>query len=130
VGTKTDWVQLSQEALEDRRKGKRIKLQFDLEVVGADPDGRAYSVEARTLDVSEVGCSFEVARTLFPGEDVSLRVKRKNERATPQGADAVVFHIMWVKKEKDVYVVGAEMNIPGDPWKIAFPPKVSPVKPS
>lgn len=127
---KTDWAQLSEEALDDRRKGKRVKLRFELEVVGAEPDGRAYSVEAKTRDVSEVGCSFEVSRTLFPGEDVSLRVKRKSEPPATHGSGALVFHIMWVKKEKDVYVVGAEMIVPGDPWKIVFPPKVGHTKPS
>jgi hypothetical protein len=128
--TKTDWARLSEEAMEDRRKGKRVKLRFDLEVIGAEPDGRAYTMQASTRDVSEVGCSFEIARPMIAGDDVALRVKRKNEAGTVKGTGPLVFHVMWVKRERDLSVVGAEMIVPGDPWKIAFPPKIVNAKPS
>jgi hypothetical protein len=124
MGAKTDWANLLEETLEDRRKGKRVKLRYELEVVGADWEGKPYTMQASTLDVSEMGCSFEIARTLSPGEDVSLRVKRKDETGTQTSTGALVFHVMWVKKEKDLYVVGAEMVGHGNPWKIAFPPKI------
>jgi hypothetical protein len=128
MNVRIDWAELSEEALADRRKGKRIKLRYELDVTGEGADGEAYLMKAWTRDVSEVGCCFEIARTMIRGEIVSMRVKRKNHLGIPESTYPVAFHIMWAKQENELCIVGAEMVAPEGPWGLAFPPKVVPTK--
>jgi hypothetical protein len=130
MSVRIDWAELSEEALADRRKGKRIKLRYELDVSGENSDGNAYSMQACTRDISEQGCSFEIAHTIFRGDIVSLKVMRKNHLGIPETTRPVAFRIMWTVKEEELWVVGAEMIVPEGPWGVAFPPKIALTKPS
>jgi hypothetical protein len=123
------WAELSKETLTDRRKDERLKLQYDLDVSGLNPDGKSFSISARARDISRHGCSFEIARTMLGGEIVSLSVVRKNSLGIREATKPVPFRIMWVAKENELFVVGAEMVMPADPWGVDFPPKIVPPKP-
>jgi len=124
MNLKIDWADLSQEAAKDRREGSRVKLRYELEVCGRDSEGVAYKIHAYTNNISEKGCCFEVARTMFPGESISLRVLRKNRMGIADGTDPVPFRIMWVKQEGGLWIAGAMMILPEDPWNVSFPPRI------
>jgi hypothetical protein len=122
-----DWNQLATEARQDRREGKRVTLNYGLEVRGADDVGAFYVCTARTRNVSEHGCCFETGRKIKSGEVVSLQVKRRNPEGEKQTTRALMFRICWVTTEENLWIAGAEMAEPEKPWGIAFPPKVPPL---
>ncbi|HEV3218640.1 MAG TPA: PilZ domain-containing protein [Candidatus Acidoferrales bacterium] len=119
-----DWSQLSEEAREDRRQGKRVTLGYGLEVRGADEHGAFYVCAARTRNVSEHGCCFETATKIRSGEVVSLQVVRHEPNGEKQSTKALIFRVCWVTKEDGLWVAGAEMAEEEKPWGIAFPKKV------
>jgi hypothetical protein len=123
-----DWSQLSEEAREDRREGKRVGLNYEIEVRGADEHGTFYASTARTRNVSEHGCCFEVGRKIRQGEVVSLQVMRRNPNGEKQSTRALIFRICWVTQEENLWLAGAEMAEQEKPWGIAFPPKGTPLK--
>jgi hypothetical protein len=123
MATSIDWHQLTKEVRQDRRGGKRVTLNYGLEVRGADEQGAFYVCGARTRNVSEHGCCFEIERKINRGEVVSLQVKRSNAQGEKQSTKALIFRICWVTTEENLWIAGAEMAEQEKPWGIAFPPK-------
>jgi PilZ domain len=123
-----NWASLSSETLEDRRDGKRISLQFGLEVSGTDDAGSAFHVHGRTRNVSHHGCCFEVLRPIVQGEKLTLKVIRHNSAGEEEATDALPFRMAWVVKENELWVAGAEMVMLEAPWGISFPEKPSTTK--
>jgi len=126
---KIDWNQLSQEAREDRRRGKRVVLNYNLEVRGADEQGVYYVSMARTRNVSEHGCCFEIGRAVKQGEVVSLQVMRRGPGGGKESTKPMIFRLCWVARENDLWISGAEMTAQEKLWDITFPPKAPPLKP-
>ncbi len=123
MATSIDWKQLSEEARENRREGKRVTLIYGIEVRGADESGAFYACPARTRNVSEHGCCFEIERKIRQGEVVSLQVIRHDPNGEKQSTKALIFRICWVTQEENLWIAGAEMAEQEKPWGIAFPPK-------
>jgi hypothetical protein len=128
--TTIDWNQLSEEARDDRRDGKRVALNYGLEVRGADETGAFYTCAARTRNVSEHGCCFETGTKIRKGEVVSLQVVRHKESGEKQSTNALIFRICWVTQEGGLWVAGAEMAEQEKPWGIDFPQKKTPLNPA
>jgi len=116
-----NWSRLSNETLEDRRNGKRVTLQFELEIGGVDSAGAAFTVQGRTRNVSHHGCCFEVARPVAKGERLTLRVVRRNAHGVHESTDALPFRLAWVVQEEDLWVAGADMVRMEAPWGVTFP---------
>src|ERR1700689_2294999 len=106
---KINWASLSNETLEDRRDGKRVCLQFVLEVCGTDSNGAPFAIQGRTRNVSHHGCCFEVARCVVKGEKLALKVVRHNAEGAQETTDALPFCLAWVVQEQGLWVAGAEM---------------------
>ena len=123
-----DWEQLSEEAKEDRRIGKRVTLQFLLEISGKDAAKTDFHVKGRTRNVSHHGCCFELEHPVKRGDVLELRVLRHVAEGRVESTDPLAFRAAWVTREGEIWVVGAEMVAARGPWGIAFPPKVSKVK--
>ncbi|HUK31557.1 MAG TPA: PilZ domain-containing protein [Candidatus Acidoferrum sp.] len=128
MATSIDWNQLSEEARNDRRRGKRVTLKYGLEVRGADDRGAFYACAAKTRNVSEHGCCFEIERKIKQGEIISLQVMRRNAKGEKESTRALIFRICWVVQDDGLWVAGAEMAEQEKPWGIAFPPKGTPLK--
>ncbi len=126
--TSIDWNQLSQETRDNRRDGKRVALNYGLEVRGSDETGAFYACAARTRNVSEHGCCFETAMKIRKDEVVSLQVVRHKESGEKQSTNALIFRICWVVQEGGLWIAGAEMAEQEKPWGIDFPRKKTPAK--
>jgi hypothetical protein len=120
---KTEWKKLSQEALEDRRRGKRINLRFEIQVSGTDAKGADFRMGTHTQDISENGCCFASSKEMFKGELVRLGVIRRTASGAMEVKNPLRFRIQWVTLEKSMWVVGAEMLEVAKPWGVSFPPK-------
>lgn len=128
MSVQINWANLSNETLEDRRGGKRVSLQFGLEVSGTDATGEAFHVQGRTRNVSHHGCCFEVGRCIVQGEKLTLKVIRRSSTGVQESTEALPFRMAWVVQEEDLWVAGAEMVKLEAPWGISFPEKPVPAK--
>jgi PilZ domain len=128
MNVQINWASLSEETLEDRRDGKRVCLQFVLEVCGTDSSGARFAVQGRTRNVSHHGCCFEVARSIAKGEKLSLKVIRHNGSGAQETTEALPFSLAWVVKEEGLWVAGAEMLKVEAPWGLSFPEKPAAAK--
>jgi hypothetical protein len=124
---KIDWEQLSEEAKDDRRKGKRVPLEFSLEIMGKDNTDTEFHTRGRTRNVSHHGCCFALDRAVMRGDVLELKVLRRDSKGRVESTFPLPFRAQWVVKEGDLWVVGAEMVGAQGPWGMDFPPKVSPV---
>jgi hypothetical protein len=123
-----EWEQLSEEAKEDRRQGKRVTLQFSLEISGRDVAKTGFQVKGRTRNVSHQGCCFELGHEVMRGDILELRIVRHDTEGRVESTIPLPFRAAWVTREGEMWVVGAEMVAAQGPWGVAFPPKVPKVK--
>jgi len=123
MSVQINWSSLSNETIEDRRDGKRIALQFGLEVSGTDAAGAPFHIHGRTRNVSHHGCCFEVARCIVQGEKLLLKVIRRNSAGEQESTEVLPFRMAWVVQEENLWVAGAEMVKLEAPWGISFPEK-------
>jgi PilZ domain-containing protein len=128
MNVQINWASLSTETLEDRRDGKRVSLQFGLEISGTDASGAPFHIQGRTRNVSHDGCCFEVSRCIAQGEKLSLKVIRRNAHGVTEATEALPFRMAWVVQEEDLWVAGAQMVKLEAPWGITFPEKPATTK--
>jgi hypothetical protein len=128
MSAQINWANLSSETLEDRRGGKRVSLQFGLEISGIDAAGVPFHTQGRTRNVSHHGCCFEVGRRIAQGEKLTLKVIRRNSSGVQESTEALPFRMAWVVQEENLWVAGAEMVKLEAPWGISFPEKPAAVK--
>jgi hypothetical protein len=121
MNAQINWAGLSNETLEDRRDGKRVSLQFGLEITGVDAAGAAFTVHGRTRNVSHHGCCFEVTRPIVKGEQLTLKVIRPNAQGVRETTGALAFRLAWVLQEENLWVAGADMIRMEAPWGVTFP---------
>lgn len=121
----TDWEELSQEAQKDRRKGKRLPLTFPIAVSGFVKNGRMFGEATKTTDVSELGCRFTLKTPVASGDIVAIKLLSRRDGATPATAP-LLFRIVWVHRDGNLWNVGAFKLQPENIWHVAFPEKPRP----
>ncbi len=119
--TLTDWELLSREVMQDRRKGKRVCLNFPIEVSGFDRSGRLFSERTVTQDISEAGCRFKLKTKAERGDVVAVKLLSRRERPGPP-ARPLLFQIVWIKRDAEAWIAGALKLQPEDLWHMDFPP--------
>jgi hypothetical protein len=121
----TEWAELTKLVMEDRRRSKRVPLVFPIEVSGFDCSGRHFSKTAKTCDISEAGCRFQIKAQIEPGEVVAIQLIARSNDQAPAGK-AVLFQIVWVSRHPDCWEVGALKLQPESIWHMSFPPRDQP----
>ncbi len=116
----TDWEELSQEALKDRRKGKRVPLAFPIEVSGFDSTGRLFAEYTTTSNISESGCRFQVQTQLERGDIVAIKLLSRRNDLAP-ASKPLLFQIAWVTQEAEGWTAGALQLESENLWHMAFP---------
>lgn len=115
-------------AVHDRRRGKRLFLNYSVEISGVDEEGRTFVERTRTEDISETGCRFHTQVLLRSGDRIEIKVVPpggQNFAAEP----AQQFEVMWVEEKEKGWSIGARKCIKGKIWKVTFPPPKSPHDP-
>jgi hypothetical protein len=127
----TNWDELANELVGDRRRGKRLNLVFSIEVNGTDRAGATFTERTKTLDISESGCRIETALHLERGDIISIKL------LVPGGNQPDIepqyFRIMWVARKSvagtSTLTVGARKLDGEKLWKVSFPPVKSAADP-
>ena len=105
----------------DRRKAKRLFLNFSVEISGVDEKGQPFTDRTKTDDISATGCRLVTAIPLKCGDLVDIRLTApEGSRLPPEIAQQ--FEIMWVHPVKSGWSVGARKMQDGKIWKVSFPP--------
>jgi len=98
------------------RMTDRVALAIQIRIFGSDLEGRAFSEEARTLEVSRHGAMILVNRNLTPLEEILIRRERTGKEAPAQ-------IVGQVRKEPDGFVYGVRFLDPSiNLWEINFVP--------
>src|SRR5713226_2833225 len=118
----TDWEALSEEASQDRRKGKRIPLSYRIEVTGFDRAGRLFAEHTTTSNISEEGCRFVVKTPLQRGDVVAIKLMSREPSLPPQNR-SLLFQVAWIAREQDGWAVGALKLQPENIWHTACHPR-------
>jgi PilZ domain len=111
----TDVQRATSIASQDRRRESRAPLEFPIEVSGFDRFGRFHTEHTNTHDVSLMGCSFRMHMEVEKSAVLALRVVHPKD-TREAGSGTVLFHIVRVKRRRDVYDVGVMRLAPGNPW--------------
>jgi hypothetical protein len=115
-------------AIRDRRRGKRLFLNYSVEISGVDEEGRTFVERTKTEDISETGCRFHTHVPLRCGDRLEIKMLPPvglsfTEELTQQ------FEVMWVEEDDKGWSVGACKSTKGKIWKVSFPPPKSPHDP-
>jgi len=124
-----EWESLSQEAMQDRRQGKRVTLVFPIEVSGLDRSGRMFCERTVTSDISEVGCRFQMKTQPQRGDVVAIKLLSRRDAGAPE-SKALMFRVAWTARTADGWTAGALQLQPENIWHVGFPPKNPSKKPS
>lgn len=116
----TDWKHLSEEASKDRRRERRIRLTFPIEVSGFDRSGRYFSERTLTSDVSQSGCRFHLKSEVECSTVVAIKLVTR-ETGMPRSGRPLLFQVVRAACEKDGWSVGASSLQPENLWCVAFP---------
>src|SRR5277367_4092743 len=112
---------LEQERSVDRRRSKRVRLSFHIEVSGIDHKGQLFRDHVVTIDVSDRGCQFELAREIDVKAPISIQVVDRNG-APAHGSKPILFEAVRVEFSKGGRIVGAMQLQSANIWHMTFPP--------
>jgi PilZ domain len=129
TGSSNDVIELPGEIAEERRRGKRLYLNFSIEIKGVDHDGRPFIERTKTENISDMGCRIRTEVHLKAGDTVEIRIIPP-EGVAPPAEEAHRFKVMWVARRPSGWSVGARMLEPGKLWKVNFPVNKKPSEPS
>jgi hypothetical protein len=119
--TLTDWKELVKEISLDRRSGKRLRLNFLIEIVGFDPTGRLFTEQTKTLDISEFGCRFDLHTPVRSGNVLALRLLPPAKSTLPEG-NPLLFEVIWSVSRRTGWTVGTRKLQDDKMWKVVtFP---------
>ncbi len=112
----------------DRRRGKRLFLNYSVEISGVDEEGRTFVERTRTEDISDTGSRFHTHVPLRCGERLEIKV------IPPAGLNfteepAQQFEVMWVEEDDKGWNIGVRKSTKGRIWKVTFPPPKPPHDP-
>ncbi len=120
MSNKADWERVNEEATRERRKEPRVALRFHIEVSGFDSEGKFFSEQTTTDDISEHGCRFQLKREVGRNSVVAVRLLR------PQGMEEaserlVLFQVARAEKEAARQTLGALKVQSDQMWPVSFP---------
>jgi hypothetical protein len=105
----------------DRRKAKRLFLNFSVEISGMDRNGQPVVEQTKTDDISDTGCRLVTTIPVRRGDVVDIRLTNPPGTKLPEES-AQQFEIMWVHPTRAGWSVGARKVLNGKIWKVSFPP--------
>jgi hypothetical protein len=117
----TNWEELVNEITVDRRSGKRLWLNYSIEVTGIDRSGRLFTEQTKTQDVSELGCRFSLLTAVEPGNIVAIKLLPSGKATVPE-EKSLLFEVIWTVARTSGWTVGTRKLQNDKIWKLTFPP--------
>jgi hypothetical protein len=112
--------QMPEQRPQDRRRSKRIPMSFHIEVSGIDSNGQLFRDRVVTIDVSDGGCQFELAREIEARTPISIQVVNRDGAAAFE-SKPLLFEVVRVELNKVGRIVGAMQLQAANIWHMTFP---------
>jgi hypothetical protein len=101
----------------ERRRTKRLRLSFQIEVSGRDRAGHLFHDAAVTIDVNDDGCQFDLVRQLQRGDVVGIRVVGRGGKM----GKLALFEVVWAEASERGWTIGAMKLQAVNIWNMHFP---------
>jgi hypothetical protein len=126
--TLKDSNELANQLVHDRRKGKRLFLNFSIEITGFDLKGNPFVERTRTEEISESGCCLSTRVPLKCGDLLDIKLASPGGEMSPEES-AHQCEVLWVTEGKTGWSVGVRTLQREKIWKVSFPPSKSSFEP-
>jgi hypothetical protein len=114
------WDEMMEEAARDRRKEKRVGLNYPIEVFGFDRHGAYFAERTITQNVSPSGCRFEMKPEPDAQGVLAIRVVSR-EAGQTTAHKPMLFMVCWAQRAGRRWLVGASKLQTEDIWGLAAP---------
>ncbi len=105
-----------------RRRSTRIVQAIPLTVTGEDALGQPFRERTSTLIVNCHGCRYQSKHYVPKNAFVNLEIPHPDPKREPRRVRARVTWIQRPRTVRELFQVGAELEVSGNVWGVAFPP--------
>lgn len=106
-----------------KRRSTRIVHAVPLTVAGVDALGQPFKERTSTLIISCHGCKYQSKHYVPKNSYVTLEIPNPEAGRPPRTVQARVTWVQRPRTVRELFQVGAELQIPGNVWGVAFPPE-------
>jgi len=104
-----------------KRRSARIVQAVPVTVTGVDALGRPFQERTSTVIINCHGCRYQSKHYVLKNMWVTLEVPHSEPGCQPRSVRARVTWIQRPRTVRELFQVGAELEVPGNIWGIAFP---------
>jgi len=108
---------------EQKRRSTRIVQAVPLTVSGVDALGRPFQERTSTVVINCHGCRYQSKHYVLKNMWVTLEVPHPEADREPRSVRAKIVWIQRPRTVRELFHIGAELEVPGNVWGIAFPPE-------
>jgi hypothetical protein len=101
----------------ERRRSKRVRLAFEIQVSGQDASGGKFYERAITNDVNSQGCQFDFLRQLHSGDRISIRLAKGGAGSNSEHP----FEVVWAVPGYHGWTIGVTQLDSAPIWPVSFP---------
>lgn len=112
----------SNDLSQQKRRSSRIVQAVPVTVIGTDALGQAFKERTSTLVVNSHGCKYQSKHYVLKNRWVTLEVPHPQQGHESRRVRARVISIQRPRTVRELFQIGAELELPGNVWGIAFPP--------
>src|SRR6476646_2149371 len=105
-----------------KRRSSRIVQAIPLMVTGVDALGRPFVERTSTLIINCHGCRYQSKHYVLKNMWVTLEIPDPEIGQPPRQVRGRVAWIQRPRTVRQLFQVALELEVPGNPWGIAFPP--------
>jgi hypothetical protein len=104
-----------------KRRSARILQAVPLTVTGVDALGRPFQERTSTVVINCHGCRYQSKHYVLKNMWVKFEVPHPEPGREPRSVRARVMWIQRPRTVRELFQIGAELEVPGNLWGIAFP---------
>jgi hypothetical protein len=105
-----------------RRRSTRVAQALPIIVRGTDAQGQAFQEHTSTGSINCFGCRFQTKHVIPINTWISLEIPHRSPGHPPRTVRARITWVTPARTGHERIQVGAELEIPGNVWGMAFPP--------
>jgi hypothetical protein len=104
----------------ERRRKKRLFLNYPVEISGIDCEGREFIERTKTEDISDSGCCVRTSVAVEKGSVLTVRLI--SPPAVLDSEEQVKqYEIIWSAQDDRGWTLGLKNLHSENPWKVRFP---------
>ncbi len=106
-----------------RRRSTRVAQALPIIVRGIDMQGLAFVEHTSTISINCYGCRFQSKHEIPLNTRIALEIPHRSPGRAPRNVRARVTWVTPARTGHERVQIGAELEIPGNVWGMAFPPE-------